>query len=593
MGGNRAKLTILFPDQEHVVYQAVPEETLHDLGMDAICQRVTADPKEQAMILQVLRSLTPDARVARYRAEVFDDLFHHPEIREKLLALLDHVKFLNDFGATRRSAEEGVGVWDLIHRLDELRDYIATVEAMEDCLKDGGLQSEGLRELRRGIHAIWEDSGFEGLKKDIAALRATTDSVKSVTVGLNLNERFEPVQAGLVSVNSKAFSRSSLLQHFAGALMRRDQVQPTEEWNGSMAWEPADSGSSFLGAKIDELARTTTRMRNPLLAMTMAHVPDADGARELPRTMDSALTHLLSGLVRKLREVLNRYAAVSIREVSDLIPELVYYIRWTEYWEKLRQEGWVFCRPEALEPEKDPQRMEARGFYNLKLTLVETPGTTVRNDLGFDGKRRVYLLTGANRGGKTTVTQAVGQMFLMAQGGLYVPAEVFSWVPADGVYTHFPADEDQTLDLGRLGEECRRFRDQFGKCTDRSLMLLNETFSTTSFEEGYYIATDAVRALLEKRVRCIYNTHMHKLAQNLTGPEQPPAFSGACSLIVRSEGQKRSFRIEAAPPEGSSYARDIAEKYGVTYAQLIRPQPGGESPENAGNPAGHRERNMV
>ena len=86
---------------------------------------------------------------------------------------------------------------------------------------------------------------------------------------------------------------------------------------------------------------------------------------------------------------------------------------------------------------------------------------------------------------------------------------------------------------------------------------------------------------------------MHKLAQDLTGPEQPPAFSGACSLIVRSEGQKRSFRIEAAPPEGSSYARDIAEKYGVTYAQLIRPQPGGESPENAGNPAGHGERNMV
>ena len=567
MGAERAKLTILFPDQDRIEYRAMSDETMHDLGLDALCQKVTTEPREQAMILQVLRSLSPDPGVARYRAEVFDDLYHHPEIREKLLSLLDHVKFLNDFGATRRSSEEGIGVWDLIHRLDELRDYIATVEAMEECLRDAGLRSAGLRQLREDIHAIWENSGFEGLKKDIAALQATTNSVKSVTVGLNLNERFEPVQAGLVSVNSRPFTRSGLLQHFAEALTRKDQIQPTEEWNGSMSWQPADSAGSIVGEKARELVRTTVRMRNPLLAMTMANVPDADGARDLTRTMDSALTHLLSSLVRKLREVLNRYAAISIREVADLIPELVYYIRWAEYWEKREKEGWTFCRPEALdEPEAG---MTAQGFYNLKLTLVESPETTVRNDLSFDGEHRIYLLTGANRGGKTTVTQAVGQLFLLAQGGLYVPAKRFAYVPADCVLTHFPADEDRTLDLGRLGEECRRFREQFGQCTDRSLMLLNESFSTTSFEEGYYIATDAVKALLRRGSRCIYNTHMHKLAMDLTAPEHAGEFAGACSLTVRSEGHQRSFRLELAPPEGSSYARDIAEKYGVTYEQLM------------------------
>ena len=349
MRTQRPALTILFPDQEHVEYRSMSDETVHDLGLDTLCQKVASDPKEQSAILQVLRSLTPEPRVARYRAEVFDDLFRHPQLREKLLSLLDHVKFLNDFGATRRSSEEGIGVWDLIHRLDELRDYIATVEAMEDCLQDPDLQSQGLRELRQGIHTIWEDSGFDGLKKDIASLQATTDSVKSVTIGLNLNERFEPIQAGLVSVNSKPFTRSGLLQHFAGALVRRDQVQPSEEWNGSMSWMPADGAGLLSGGRVEELSRTAAALRNPLLAMTMAHVPDADGARDLPRTMDSALTHLLSGLVRKLREVLNRHAAVSIREVSGLIPELVYYIRWAEYWEKLQREGWPFCRPEALD----------------------------------------------------------------------------------------------------------------------------------------------------------------------------------------------------------------------------------------------------
>ena len=43
----------------------------------------------------------------------------------------------------------------------------------------------------------------------------------------------------------------------------------------------------------------------------------------------------------------------------------------------------------------------------------------------------------------------------------------------------------------------------------------------------------------------------------------------ASSLIVKSDGGKRSFKLEVAPPEGSSYAADIAKKYGVTYEMLM------------------------
>ena len=136
-------------------------------------------------------------------------------------------------------------------------------------------------------------------------------------------------------------------------------------------------------------------------------------------------------------------------------------------------------------------------------------------------------------------------------------------------WTHFPADEDKTMDLGRLGEECVRFKELYTESTEDSLMLLNETFSTTSFEEGYYIAADAVRALLQKGTRTIYNTHMHKLARDLESLNEGAKDAHAFSLIVRSEGRERSFKIEVAPPEGMSYARDIAEKYGVTYDALV------------------------
>ena len=42
----------------------------------------------------------------------------------------------------------------------------------------------------------------------------------------------------------------------------------------------------------------------------------------------------------------------------------------------------------------------------------------------------------------------------------------------------------------------------------------------------------------------------------------------AASLITGiSEGQ-RNYKVYIAPPDGVSYARDIAEKYGVTLDQL-------------------------
>jgi len=45
----------------------------------------------------------------------------------------------------------------------------------------------------------------------------------------------------------------------------------------------------------------------------------------------------------------------------------------------------------------------------------------------------------------------------------------------------------------------------------------------------------------------------------------------AASLVAVSDGHERSFRVCVMPPEGRSYAEDIAVKYGVTYELLTKP----------------------
>ena len=566
-------LSILFPNQDKVEYRNLPDTVWHDLGLDAVVEKVAQRPEEAELIRRVMTGLTADPAVSAFRCDVFRDILNHQEIRERMMKLLQQVKTFYDYGIVNRGAGDEAGLWDLMHRLEEYHDYILTVEALRECLSDKDLCSDGLRNLWTAVDTICRDNGFAALKKDVEEMRVTASDLKSITVGINLNDRFEAINMGLVSVNKKPFTRSSLLKNFLSAVSPRDDIRDEADWNGSYSFYPANTEVGIV-SNLTQVVEKTMFVRNPLFAMSMARIPDADGLASVSRQMDSAASMLAARITRRLKDLLGKYLNVSVREIAGLIPELLYYTRWAEYIGKCEKNGWSFCKPDTRQDPEDAAGMAAEGFCNLKLIGSLMPEEVTFNDLSFDAEKRIYVLTGANRGGKTTITQAVGQLFLLAQGGISVPAKRFSVSPADCVLTHFPADEDKTMDLGRLGEECQRFREMYSACTGKSLLLLNETFSTTSFEEGYYIAVDAVKALLDRGCRVIYNTHMHKLAYDLDSAVNRPEQTGkAVSLVAETTGGKNSFRVRVAPPEGKSFARDIAEKYGVTYESLTASKP--------------------
>lgn len=565
--------SLLQPAGVHVKYRELPDSVIHDLGLEAFCEEISDDAKERRMITDILSNISPNPAVAIYRQKIFGDILHLPELRKTLLDLFDKIQFMKDFGSLHKSSDEELGLWNLFHRLDELDSYIKLIETMRDCLSDDRIKSEGLLSLRDYIDELYMDAHFADMKKDIDELKIKASDVKSITLGVNVNERFEAISIGLVSINKKPFKKSGIVSNFAEAISSKDRLSDTSDWDGDMHYQLIENeeknsvagemikAGSFLNA-LSSISSDTGAQG------TTVNIASDGAVAGSTFYLDIVVNKMLSSLVKKLGDTLTKYANVAIVNISGLVPEFIYYIRCAEFIENLMKKGCVLS--EAQPVDDGETFMEARGFYNLKLALaLDDVSSIVANDLSFDKEHTVYILTGANRGGKTTITQAVGQLFVLAQGGLYVSAESFRYVPCDCIYTHFPADEDRTMDLGRLGEECVRFKEIYSQATGKSLVLLNETFSTTSFEEGYYIARDSVRALLTKGIRTIYNTHMHKLgidAEKLTGENSG---AGAASLVVKTDSGERSFKVALAQPEGSSYAKDIAEKYGVTYDMLI------------------------
>ncbi len=565
-------ISILFPDG-NAKFTRMTDSAFHDLGLDSICKELTSDAKERKYITGVISNLTADADTARFRQEVFADILDLSQLRKKITELFERLEFMKSFGSLAKKTEEKLGIWYLLHRLDELDDYIKCVEAMRECLSDERIRSRGLIRFREHINGIYEDSCFAQMRKDISELKLKASEIRSVTIGVNVNDRFEATSMGLISVNSKPFKKSGIVSNFADALSSKGGIKDDNEWNGEMRYHEIDRSQSGTPGAIFQKGmgflamQTTGAFVDAKVRQTIVNMPDDDGMNNSTFYFEKVMNKMLDTLVKRLSDTLSKYVDVAVINISRLIPEFTYYIRFAEFIDKYTGAGFTFCEAKAVNGGECS--MNARSFYNLRLALsVENAGDIVFNDLKFDSEHTVYILTGANRGGKTTVTQAVGLLFALAQGGINVAAKSFEYVPVDCIYTHFPADEDKTIDLGRLGEECVRFKQLYADCTADSLLLLNESFSTTSFEEGYFIARDSVRAILKKRVRTIYNTHMHKLAADVEEMNEQTGGAKASSLVVKSDGGKRSFKVEVAAPEGMSYARDIAQKYGVTYEML-------------------------
>src|SRR5437660_1147264 len=248
--------------------------------------------------------------------------------------------------------------------------------------------------------------------------------------------------------------------------------------------------------------------------------------------------------------------------------------------ERLRCAGLPVCRPEYIDAERRTAELVDAYDPGLALSQLSNAGSIVTNAVCFNEHvGRVWVLTGPNRGGKTTYARAVGLAQVLFQAGLYVPACTARMSPVDAIYTHFPGVESARPGEGRLDEEAVRLAGIFRQATPHSLILLNEVLSGTSTLEALGLAYDAVRGLRLLGARAIYVTHLHELATRVDAINATTGGDGTVGSLVAGvedergpgeRGHRRTFRICPGKPRGLSYASEIAEQHGISYPQLAR-----------------------
>ena len=474
---------------------------------------------------------TQDPVVMKYRMDVFEDMLSNDDISRTLNHL---IPILTDIMELRRLDSDSGDTTSYLSSITEIELYISSIDVLYDGLVKSKtpLKSRAFITLAEHIRQLVDSDYYRELNEKLSELTKRVREIKSVTIGVNLDAQLRPAEAGVLSINPEAFKSGDVLEKILRLNFKGDEYT-------------CIANLVPFGKKQSENQKT---------ALSLA--------------FNSAIGEVYKSSLRSWKKIVQSYVLENTDFLLGLIPEIEFLVKGTTLLRTLKEKGCALSVPEIV---TDRVEFRAMGLYNPCVAL-KIDDEIITNDVIFDEKARIYVLTGPNRGGKSVITCAVGLAQAMAQLGMFVPAESAILSPADSIMTHFPTGAEDTIEKGRLGEECARLGDIFAKVSEKSLVLLDESLSSTGSYEASYIAAEVLRGLSMAGCRCIFSTHLHELAAEIDNINAQAAASGGApidTLVAGIDQGQRSFKIYRAKPDGKSYARDIAQKYGLTYENII------------------------
>ena len=196
-------------------------------------------------------------------------------------------------------------------------------------------------------------------------------------------------------------------------------------------------------------------------------------------------------------------------------------------------------------------------------------GRFVPNDVDLDLEReRLWLITGPNMAGKSTLLRQVALSVILAQMGSFVPARSARIGVVDRVLSRVGASDNLAGGESAFMVEMRETADILRNATRRSLVILDEIGRGTSTFDGLSIAW-AVAEYLDEAICCraLFATHYHEL----TALGEGSAHAANYSVTAREQNGDVVFLHRLVAGAASrSYGIAVAKLAGLPETVLAR-----------------------
>jgi len=499
--GPAAFAGILFPGGPVPEEREVREpEFFADLNLDRIVAAITAG-KEEYNLTGLFHMPLGDVDGVAFRQEIMRDLDHAPLIDD-----------LGAFAETMRAVRAHLArAAQATHRAEKQRWFVDAAELYGD----GVVRLVG--DLKRAPVASRGLSAF----RDHAAGYVGSDRFRS------LISEAKRVKANL------------------GAIRYRLGVFPLRVEVGSF------DGESDYGAEIGALFE---RFRQGDVEAYAFAAPDADVLTKVDAMILDRVAEMHPEAFVRLAAFHAEHEDFPDPAVLAFDREIQFYVACREYIDRFRQAGLSFCYPSISGGRKESR---SRGGFDLALAemLLAEHRAVVCNDFDLGGTERILVVTGPNRGGKTSFARAFGQIHYLASLGCPVPGEEAHLPLCDRVFTYFEREEDVADLSGRLKEDLTRIHAILDRATPQSLVVINEIFSSTTLRDATILSRKIARHLIERDLLCVWVTFIDELTE--LGEETVSMVAGPNP----DQSSERAYRVVRRPADGLAYALSVAEKH--------------------------------
>ena len=229
-------------------------------------------------------------------------------------------------------------------------------------------------------------------------------------------------------------------------------------------------------------------------------------------------------LIKEIQLLFNNY----VNEFSKYERELYKIIHYTTELDMLQCKTYIahkynYCKPVIFESDTNKSYLSFTGIRHPLIEHLQTNELYVTNDLTLGEEDKInekenntdsangILLYGTNAVGKTSFIRSVGISVIMAQAGLFVPCETFTYKPYRNIFTRILGNDNLFKGLSTFAVEMTELRTILTMANEYSLILGDELCSGTESDSALSIFTAGLEVLHEKESTFLFATHFHEI----------------------------------------------------------------------------------
>jgi DNA mismatch repair protein MutS len=502
-------ISVLFPEPDETAGCDGEPDCFPDLHLDEIVAAVTTGDVNEHLT-KFFNTPLDEVSTVDYRHQVFHDL-EREETREPIQ------KFVDSIRATGREVGRAAKLWHPLQRQGWLahavESYCSAITQLRDGLSGVALASQGLRHMFDHVVEYTDSDTFRTLADDTAALHAQLHEVRYTV-------------------------------HIQGLRVHVETFTDQSDYSVGV---------------VDTFKRFATGVRDDY------HVP----FKSYP-DMNHVEEQILECVAKLYPETFSLLAAYCERNEHFIEPmigrferEVRFYLAYLDFVGRFSSAGLSFTYPEVT---AEPGALSVVGAFDLALAIksVADDKPVVSNDFRLSGAERILVVTGPNQGGKTTFARTIGQCAYLASLGCPIPARQASVMLPDHIYTHFERQETLATLHGKLDDELVRIHDILCSATAASIIVMNESFSSTTVKDALLIGTEVLKRIIELNCAAVYVSFLDELA-NLS-----PACVSMVGEVAPDDPTQRTFTFTRRPADGLAYAAALANKYRLNHEALRR-----------------------